>query len=137
MTSRTSKAATMRRALSDKNLLGAVLEGDSWLAWRALLIASKGEELTQEEREAFRSLTGRDKEPLEPVEEFEAVAGRRAGKSRAAAVMAIYEAVFLDHTRVLVVGERPVVLCLSVNQKQAQVVFNYIAGIFDVCSPSS
>ena len=91
MTSRATKAASMRRALSDKNLLGGVLEGDSWLAWRALLIASKGEELTPEEREVFKRLTGRAREPLEPVEEFEAVAGRRAGKSRAASVQSIYE----------------------------------------------
>jgi hypothetical protein len=28
---------TMRRALSDEHLLGGVLGGDSWLAWRVLL----------------------------------------------------------------------------------------------------
>jgi hypothetical protein len=81
MTSRATKVATMRRALSDKNLLGAVLEGDSWLAWRVLLIASKGEEVTQEEREVFRRLTGRDREPLEPVEEFEAEQAVAPGKA--------------------------------------------------------
>ena len=32
---------TMRRALSDEHLLGGVLGGDSWLAWRVLLIAAK------------------------------------------------------------------------------------------------
>ena len=131
MTSRTAKAATMRRALSDKNLLGGVLDGDSWLAWRVLLIASKGEELTDEERAIFQRLTGREREPLEPVEEFEAVAGRRAGKSRAASVLSIYEAVFVDHSRVVVEGERPVVLCLSPTTKQAGVVFGYVAGIMD------
>jgi hypothetical protein len=131
MTKRATKAATMRRALSDKNLLGGVLEGDSWLAWRVLLIASKGEELTDEERAIFQRLTGRAREPLEPVEEFEAVAGRRAGKSRAASVMSIYEAAFVDHSRVVVEGERPVVLCLSPTTKQAGVVFGYVAGIMD------
>jgi hypothetical protein len=131
MTSRTAKAATMRRALSDKNLLGGVLDGDSWLAWRVLLIASKGEELTDEERAIFQRLTGREREPLEPVEEFEAVAGRRAGKSRAASVLSIYEAVFVDHSRVVVEGERPVVLCMSPTTKQAGVVFGYVAGIMD------
>ena len=38
----------MRRALSDKHLLGVVLGGDSWLAWRVLLIAAMGEPLTDE-----------------------------------------------------------------------------------------
>ena len=34
---------TMRRALSDRHLLGAALGGDSWLTWRILLIAAMGE----------------------------------------------------------------------------------------------
>jgi hypothetical protein len=52
----------MRRALSDPNLLGKALPGDSWKPWRTLLIASMGEELTEDERELFRQLTGRDHE---------------------------------------------------------------------------
>ena len=50
---------TMRRALSDKHLLGGALGGDSWLAWRILLIAAMGEPLTDEERAIFVKLTGR------------------------------------------------------------------------------
>ena len=46
---------TMRRALSDRHLLGAALGGDSWLAWRILLIAAMGEPLTDEERAIFLS----------------------------------------------------------------------------------
>ena len=44
---------TMRRAVSDRHLLGAVLGGDTWLAWRILLIAAMGEALTDEERAIF------------------------------------------------------------------------------------
>ena len=58
---------TMRRALSDTNLLGAALGGDSWLAWRILLIAAMGEALTDEERAIFAKLTGREREPGERV----------------------------------------------------------------------
>jgi hypothetical protein len=36
----------LREALSDPNLLGAVIGGDSWRSWRTLLIAALGEELT-------------------------------------------------------------------------------------------
>jgi hypothetical protein len=53
---------TMRRALSDEHLLGGVLGGDSWLAWRVLLIAAMGEALTDEERAIFAKLTGRGRE---------------------------------------------------------------------------
>jgi hypothetical protein len=36
---------TLRKALEDPELLGGVLGGDSWHAWRALLLAAMGEEL--------------------------------------------------------------------------------------------
>jgi hypothetical protein len=121
----------MRRALGDRQLLGLALAGESWDAWRALLIAVMGEPLTNAERIIFTRLTGRRAEPQQRVEEFWAIVGRRGGKSRAAAVMAIFQGCFVDHSANLAVGERPVVLCLAENTKQAGVVFNYIAGIID------
>jgi hypothetical protein len=91
--------ATLRRALSDRNLLGGVLAGDSWRAWRVLLIAAMGEPLTEDER----TLTGgRPQEPLQRVEEFVGVIGRRGGKSRAIAVLATYIAALCTHTDTLV-----------------------------------
>ncbi len=36
-----------------------------------------------------------------------------------------------DHGEKIVIGERPVVLCLAQNQKQAAVVFSYITGIIE------
>jgi hypothetical protein len=61
---------TMRKALSDPALLGAVLAGDSWCAWRILLIAAMGETLDDEERAIFKTLTGRPAEPGERVDEL-------------------------------------------------------------------
>ena len=80
---------TMRRALSDEHLLGVVLGGDSWLAWRILLIAAMGEPLTDEERTIFAKLTGREREPGERVDELWCVIGRRGGKSRAVAALLV------------------------------------------------
>jgi hypothetical protein len=48
-----------------------------------MMIAAMGEALTDEERVTFTALTGRAQEPLQRVEEFAAVVGRRGGKSRA------------------------------------------------------
>jgi hypothetical protein len=77
---------TMRRALTDLALLGKALEGDSWQAWRVLLVAMTGETLINDEREVFKRLTGRNSEPLERVEEFcgalAAEAGRAARRPR-------------------------------------------------------
>lgn len=122
---------TMRRALSDPTLLGTVLAGKSWRAWRILLIATMGEALDDEERAMFQKLTGRPTEPGERAEELWAIVGRRGGKSRAIAVLVVYIAVFVDHSDVLVIGERPVVLCLAPSQKQAGVVLGYIIGIIE------
>ena len=74
---------SLRKALNDKLLLGKSLTGDSWQAWRVLLIAAMGEKLTDEERQLFKQLTGREHEPKQRVEEFVGVIGRRGGKSRA------------------------------------------------------
>ena len=120
----------MRRALTDRNLLGAVLAGSSWLGWRVLLIAAMGEPLTDDERAFFKALTGREQEPLTRVKEFWAVIGRRGGKSRAVAVLLVYLACLVDHHRNLVKGERGVVLCLAKTQDQAQIVFDYCSGVF-------
>jgi hypothetical protein len=75
----------LRQALADPALLGDALPGESWSSSRALLIAAVGEELTAAERETFKELTGREREPGEMV----CVAGRRSGKSRAMSVLSV------------------------------------------------
>ena len=84
------KLVSFREAITDPDLLGNSLPGPTWLPWKALLIAAFGEELTNEEREIYRSLTQRDREPMEPVAEFAVVAGRRAGKTRAKSTAVSY-----------------------------------------------
>ena len=51
---------TLRRRSQDPHLLGNAMPGDSWRSWRVLLIASMGEELSEDERIIFKQLTGRD-----------------------------------------------------------------------------
>ena len=123
------KLISMREALSDPDVLGNAMIGPSWLGWRALLIASMGEPLNDAERQAFQKLTGRDREPLEIVEELIAVVGRRGGKTLAGAVLLVYLGCLVDWSGVLNIGERGVALFIAQNQKQAGVAFNYAAGI--------
>ena len=93
---------TMRRALSDPMLLGAVLKGESWRAWKVMLIAMMGERLDDEERAIFTKLTGRPQEPLERVEEFWGFdIRRRGGKSLAMSVLIVFLACFIDYRSVL------------------------------------
>jgi hypothetical protein len=98
--------------------LGNVLAGESWAAWRVLLIAAMGERLTAEERADFKKFTGRDREPGVPVEEFVAVKGRRAGGSLSAGgVVLPYFGGLCKHPA-LVPGERGVLLCIAADQRQ-------------------
>jgi hypothetical protein len=120
---------SMREALSDPALLGGVLAGETWGAWRVLLIAAMGEQLTDAEREIFKRLTGREVEPLQRVEELAAVVGRRGGKSRAMALLAAYIAGLCKHK--LVRGERGILLCVAPDQRQASIVLGYAEAAFE------
>ena len=62
---------SLRKALADKQLLGRVLAGDTWQAWRTLLIASMGEALREDERATFTALTGRPHEPGQRVDLYD------------------------------------------------------------------
>jgi hypothetical protein len=125
----TTPKVTMRQALSDPKLLGSVLAGESWRAWRILLIALMGEALTDEERPIFTALTGREHEPNTRVEEFWGVIGRRGGKSRAISTLACYLALLVDYTGIAAMGEKMTVLLLAQNSKQASINYNYIRAI--------
>jgi hypothetical protein len=119
----------MREALADPQLLGGVLAGDSWFAWRVLLVAAMGEELTEEERVVFTALTGREREPPQRVEELLCVIGRRGGKSRAVATLACYLSGLCQHN--LVAGERGVCLCIAPDTGQAAITLEYCAAAFE------
>jgi len=114
---------SLRKALADPQLLAGALPGDTWAAWRTLLIAAMGEPLDDEEREVFKGLTGREREPGQRVEEAAFVVGRRGGKSKAMAVLAAYLAGLCEHP--LVRGERGVLLCIAPDQRQATIVLDY------------
>jgi hypothetical protein len=119
----------MREALTDPNLLGNALPGDSWRLWRVMLIAAMGEPLDNDEREMFQSVTGRAQEPQERVDEFWAVVGRRAGKTRAAGTLGAYAACLCDWSDKLAPGERGVLPVLAAATSQADRAFMHIEGV--------
>ena len=117
---------SLRKALADPQLLGGTLVGDSWLPWRTLLIASMGEELTDEERAIYTQLTRREREPLERVDEAVFVVGRRGGKTRATSVLACYIAALCTHR--LVAGEVGTTLLIAPDTKQAKIALKILRG---------
>ena len=120
----TPQAFTIDRALQDQNLLGAALGPPaSWSTWFAVLRAVFGLPLNRQQRRAFASVARSRKPPKQKVRELWAVAGRRCGKSRIAAALAVYIAQFFPHK--LAAGERGMVLVLAASQEQAKATFSY------------
>jgi hypothetical protein len=117
-------------ALTDQRLLGAAL-GDqrSWQVWRVVLKAAFGLVLSDDELKTFASVAGSRMPPKKRVRELWAIVGRRGGKSRMAAALAVYFAAFVQHR--LAPGERGMVLVLAASQAQARTVFEYVRGFFD------
>ena len=120
---------TLRKALEDPALLGSVLGGDSWAAWRALLLAANGEPLNSGECEIFRKFTGRPEAPTKRVDELWCAIGRRSGKSRGMATMAAYYAGLCEHK--LARGEKGVVLLIAQDKRAAKISLDYVEGALE------
>jgi hypothetical protein len=121
----------IRRALSEPDLLGNALKGDSFLAMRTLLIAAMGEPLINDaERAMYTKLTRRETSPRQRVNELVIVAGRRGSKSRGLSVLATYCAGLCDWSDCLVPGETGVVLALAQDKKVAKQILDYTEAIF-------
>jgi hypothetical protein len=119
---------TMREALAHPDLFGEILSGASWFGWSVLLIAAAGEELISDEREEFKRLTGRESEPGRLCRELIVAAGRRAGKTEAMIVFAIWIAALCDHRGSLVPGETGTVLIVSQTQHWSREILTRIEG---------
>jgi hypothetical protein len=119
-------------ALADQELLGAALGSpDSWGAWFTVLKAAFGTPLNRAERRAFVSVAGSRKPPSERVRELWCIIGRRGGKSRIAAALAVFIAAFVDHRAKLSPGEVGYVLILAASKAQAGAVLGYVLGFLE------
>ena len=128
-------AFTIEDALTDPQLLGAALgQIKSWSTWLATLKAAFGLKLNRTERRAFASVAGSRKPPRRMARELWCVIGRRSGKSRMAAALAVFLAVFVDHSARLSKGEIGYVLVLVDGVRSAASIFNY-ARAFIEASP--
>jgi hypothetical protein len=117
-------AYTIDRVLTDPRLLGAALGPvDTWQAWRIVLKAAFGLPLDEAELKVFTAIAGNRAPPRSRCRELWAIIGRRGGKSRMAAAIAVYVACFTQHK--LSPGERGMVLVLASSVEQARVVFGY------------
>lgn len=101
---------------------------DSWRPWLALLSGFYGLAMTPEQESIFNALTGRSGAQREHSELWLAV-GRRGGKSRIAALLAVYEAIFNDHKSKLSAGEVATIQIIAADRKQARTVMRYVRAL--------
>ena len=117
-------------AMDDPNLFGRQFAGPSWTPWRAFIAMVFGLPVPPELRELARECTGYDQAPSSPVREAWVVAGRRAGKSRIFALIAVYfAATFKDWSEHLAPGERGFVLVIGSERQQADSIMGFIRAL--------
>jgi len=123
---------TLLEAVRDPALFAPFFrDHTSWRAWKAFLAALFGLPLTDEQLATYRQHTGREHPPKTQVPEAWLIVGRRGGKSRIAALVAVYLACFRDYSSVLAPGERGTLPVIASDRYQARTVFRYITGMLE------
>lgn len=103
--------------------------GASWDAWRSFLAAVFALPMSDTEATLFERCTGRRTAPTTHAREAWMVVGRRGGKSRIAALLAVFLAAFRRYE--LAPGERGVVMVIAADRRQARVVFRYVRALIE------
>jgi hypothetical protein len=121
---------TLTRAWDHPGLFAPHFKGDTWKSWRVYAKSLLGEPLDDEaERAIFRDCTGRTAIPTEPFSESCLVIGRRGGKSRMLALIAVYLACFRSYGQYLAPGEVATIAVIAADRKQARSIFRYTLGM--------
>ena len=101
---------TLIDAMDDPRLFGSFFKSDSWLGWRAFIKAAFGlGDMTPDELAIYRKCTGRQDEPSQQMRDLVLCCGRRSGKSKILALIAVWIGCFHDFKPYLSAGELGVV----------------------------
>ncbi len=122
-------AATILDAMDHPQVFGPHFRGDTWRAWRVFLAALFALPMDDDALALYRHHTGRTEAPTAPFTEAELVVGRRGGKSRVLALIAVFLACFRDYAPFLAPGEVATVAVIAADRKQARTIFRYITGL--------
>ena len=87
-----------------------------------------GHPMSADELALYRKHTGREAAPTKAFDEAWLVCGRRGGKSRILALIAVYLACFRDYRPYLAPGEVGTIRIMAVDRDQARAIFRFIAG---------
>ena len=115
--------------LDDPQLFAPHFKGDTWAPWRAFLASLFALPMSDADLTLYQAHTGRQTAPLVPFKEAALIIGRRGGKSRVLAAVAVFLACFRDYAPHLAPGEVPTIGVLAADRKQARTVFRYTLGL--------
>lgn len=122
-------------AIADERLFRPYLgeQLDSWKPWGIALRCLYGLPVKSGKgAELVRECTGRDAAEL-PADGFQTalfLVGRRSGKSRIAAVIGAFEALFGGHEARLATGETGIIPIISPTKYQSSIVWKYLRAVF-------
>jgi hypothetical protein len=112
-------------------VMGSAWWTDDWLPWRVFVRSLFGVPIIDErEITVFRECTGLDNQPEGVQRECWLPVGRRGGKSRVLALIAVYLAACFDWTPYFAPGERGFISVLAAYREQAQTILGYVVAAF-------
>lgn len=131
---KSAPAISIIDVMEDPKLLGEFFSPQkSWERWKVVLSAAFGLPPPKcneiDPVEFYRAHTGRSEWPTKRCAEFWSIAGRRGGKSRVSALIAVFLACFKDYSAHLSPGEVGTVMVIAADRKQARTVFRYIRAM--------
>ncbi len=118
-------------AMADPELFKRVFRGASWGPWMVFLAALFALPMDAAAMEIYTARTGRTDAPVVPFKEACLVIGRRGGKSRILALIAVFLGCFRDYEPYLAAGERATIAIIAADRKQARTIFRFIEGMLD------
>jgi hypothetical protein len=116
-------------AMADPNVFAPHFKGSSWKPWKAALAAIFALPMDDEALATYRTCTGRSGAPMAPFTEAALCVGRRGGKSRILALIAVYLASFRDYRPHLAPGEVATIVIMAANKAQARSIFRFVIGL--------
>lgn len=120
---------TLLDALDDPRIFAPFFPNlKSWRAWRTFIAAAFGLPMDKRQYAIYQQCTGRTDRPTEQFKEIVLTCGRRGGKSRNLALIAVWLACFHDYKEYLAEGELGVVMVLAQDKLGARVILGYVKG---------
>jgi len=117
--------------LSEKGFAKFFNPPESWLPWFTAWQTLYGIPLTDDELALFQQCTGRKTPRPGGYEEAFFICGRRSGKSKTAALITVYEALFGGWEIRVGPGEKFWLFTIATDRSQASVILSYVKSMLD------